>query len=116
HAAIFVLCRAKLKEALGRELQQYENAYLFDFDQIVSTYGRRYLQDGAVWTISHGSALAGTAFGQDTTRLEPLEKISRYYPLATHKLVQHACAELVAMYRTIRQAALVKLALGELAH
>ena len=110
----FVYFIEKLNEALGRELQQYENAYLFDFDQIVSTYGRRYLQDDAVWTISHGSALADTDFEQDTSRLEPLEKISRYYPLATHKLVQHACAELVAMYRTIRQADMVKLVLVDL--
>jgi len=110
----FVYFIEKLNEALGRELQQYENAYLFDFDQIVSTYGRRYLQDDAVWTISHGSALADTDFEQDTSRLEPLEKISRYYPLATHKLVQHACAELVAMYRTIRRADMVKLVLVDL--
>jgi len=110
----FVHFIEKLNEALGREVQQYKNAYLFDFDQIVSTYGRRYLQDDAVWTISHGSALADTDFEQDTGRLEPLERISRYYPLATHKLVHCACTELVAMVRTIRQADMVKLVLVDL--
>ena len=110
----FVYFIEKLNEALGGELQQYENAYLFDFDQIVSTYGRRYLQDDAVWTISHGSALADTDFEQDTGRLEPLERVSRYYPLATHKLIHCACTELMAMVRTIRQADMVKLVLVDL--
>jgi FkbH-like protein len=110
----FVYLIEKLNEALGRELQQYENAYLFDFDQIVGTYGRRYVQDDAVWTLSHGSGLTDTGFEQDTSRLEPLERISRYYPLSTHKIVQHACAELVAMYRTIRQDDMVKLVLVDL--
>src|SRR5207248_6613733 len=110
----FVYFIEKVNEALGGELQQYENAYLFDFDQIVSTYGRRYLQDDAVWTISHGSALADTDFEQDTGRLEPLERISRYYPLATHRLVHCACTELVAMGRTNRQAETVKCVLDDL--
>ncbi|MBV9587403.1 MAG: HAD-IIIC family phosphatase [Alphaproteobacteria bacterium] len=110
----FVYFIEKLNEALGRELQQYKNAYLFDFDQIVSTYGRRYLQDDAVWTISHGAALADTDFDQDTGRLEPLERVSRYYPLAVHRLVHCACAELLAMYRTIRQTNMVKLVLVDL--
>src|SRR5439155_11657968 len=47
----------KLNQALEEELRHYRNAYLFDFDQIVSTYGRRYLQDDAVWTIAHGAVL-----------------------------------------------------------
>ena len=110
----FVYFIEKLNEALGRELQQYENAYLFDFDQIVGTYGRRYVQDDAVWTLSHGAGLTDTGFEQDTSRLDPLERIPRYYPLSTHKIVQHACAELVAMYRTIRQDDMVKLVLVDL--
>ena len=110
----FVYFIEKLNEALGRELQLYKNAYLFDFDQIVSTYGRRYLQDDAVWTISHGAALADSDFEQDAGRLEPLERVSRYYPLAVHKLVHCACSELLGMYRTIRQTDMVKLVLVDL--
>src|SRR3981189_379330 len=38
----FVYFIEKLNEALGQELQQYKNAYLFDYDQVVSTYGKRH--------------------------------------------------------------------------
>src|SRR5205823_9964249 len=88
----FVYFIEKLNEALGGELQQYENAYLFDFDQIVSTYGRRYLQDDAVWTISHGSALADTDFrtryGQARTAREGLSLLPAGNPQA-HPLRLH---------------------------
>jgi FkbH-like protein len=110
----FVYFIEKLNEALGQELQQYKNAYLFDYDQVVSTYGKRHFQDDAVWTISHGAALADTGWEEDDGRLEPVERISRYYPLSTHDFVLHGWAELIAMYRTIRQADPVKLVLVDL--
>jgi FkbH-like protein len=104
----------KLNQALEEELRQYQNAYLFDFDQIVSTYGRRYLQDDAVWTISHGAALSNTGWEDDQARLEPIDQVTRYYPVSTHAFVLHAWAELIAMVRTIRQADMVKLVLVDL--
>ena len=110
----FVYFIEKLNEALGQELQQYQNAYLFDFDQIVSTYGKRRFQDDVLWTISHGAALSDTGWEEDAGRLEPIERVSSYYPLATHDFVVHAWAELTAMYRTIGQADQVKLVLVDL--
>jgi FkbH-like protein len=110
----FVYFIEKLNEALGRELQQYQNAYLFDLDQIFSTFGRRWMQDDAVWILTHGAALGDADWEQDRNRLEPLEKMSRYYPLATGEFVQHAWTELLAMYRTICQTDMVKLVLVDL--
>jgi FkbH-like protein len=110
----FVYFIEKLNEALGQELEQYKNAYLFDYDQVVGTYGKRHLQDDAVWTISHGAALGDTGWEEDGERLEPVERISRYYPLSTHDFVLHAWADLIAMHRTIRQADQVKLVLVDL--
>jgi FkbH-like protein len=110
----FVYFIERLNETLDRELRQYQNAYLFDFDQIVSTFGRRYLQDDAVWTISHGAALSDTGWEDDSGRLEPVDKVSRYYPVSTHNFVLHAWDELIAMVRTIRQTDMVKLVLVDL--
>jgi FkbH-like protein len=110
----FVHFIEKLNEALDEELQQYQNAYLFDLDQIVGTYGRRHFQDDAVWTIAHGAALSDADWEEDRGRLEPLEKMSSYYPLATGEFVQHAWTELFAMHRTIRQTDMVKMVLVDL--
>src|SRR5207302_483463 len=104
----------KLNQALEEELRHYRNAYLFDFDQIVSTYGRRYLQDDAVWTIAHGAVLTDFDWEKDQGRLEPVEEISHYYPLAAHELIPSIWAELTAMLRTIRQTDMVKLVLVDL--
>jgi FkbH-like protein len=110
----FVYFIEKLNEALDDELRQYRNAYLFDFDQIVGTYGRRHFQDDGVWTIAHGAALSDADWEEDQSRLEPLDKMSRYYPLTTGEFVQHAWTELLAMYRTIRQVDMVKLVVIDL--
>ena len=110
----FVYFIEKLNEALDAELRQYNNAYLFDFDQVVGTYGRRHFQDDAVWTIAHGAALSDADWEEDQSRLEPLDKMSRYYPLTTGEFVRHAWTELLAMYRTIRQADMVKLVVIDL--
>jgi len=110
----FVYFVERLNEALDQELRQYKNAYLFDFDQIVSTFGRRHLQDDAVWILTHGSALSAAGWEDDQARLEPIEKVVCYYPMMTHQLLQHTWAELTAMYRTICQTDMVKLVLVDL--
>lgn len=110
----FVYFIEKLNQALDEELQPYKNAYLFDLDQIVSTYGRRHFQDDAVWTIAHGAGLSDADWEEDQGRLEPLDKMSRYYPLMTGQFVHHAWTELLAMVRTIGQADMVKLVLVDL--
>jgi len=110
----FVHFIEKLNEALAAEVGRYSNAYFFDLDQIVSTYGRRYFQDDMVWTIAHGAALSDGDWEEDSGRLELVEKVSSYYPLATPDYLMHAWTELIAMYRTIRQADQVKLVLVDL--
>ena len=110
----FVYFIEKLNEALGEELKQYKNAYLFDLDQLVSTYGRRSIQDDAVWILTHGAALSDAEWEDDRNRLEPVEKVSCYYPVQSYDFVLRIWAELLAMYRTIRQTDMVKLVLVDL--
>jgi FkbH-like protein len=95
----------RLNEALALELACYSNAHLLDFDQIVSTFGRRYFQDDAVSHTGRNAALAGPEF--DGRR--PIKDVNADYPVRIQSYVQSAWAEVVAMYRTIRQIDAVRL-------
>jgi len=98
----------RLNQALANELQNYSNAYLFDLDQIISTYGRRYFSDDVVAALNHGAGISDVGHELDLNRLEPVEPGTSYYPINAH-IPWIAIAELVAMYRTIRRSDEVKL-------
>ena len=99
----------KLNEALAEELRDYPNAYLFDFDQVIATFGRKYFQDDIINITNHNAALSDYDFEFDTERLERPVKASSLYPLKTPQYYQLGWTELLAMYRTIRQFDMVKL-------
>jgi FkbH-like protein len=104
----------KLNEALDEELKRYRNAYFFDFNAVVSTYGSRRFKDDVLWNSSHASALGDSDWELDRDRLDPVEPVSHYYPLQIHDYVKHGWRELLAMYRTARQLDMVKLVLVDL--
>ncbi len=110
----FVCFIEKLNESLATELEHYANAYLFDFDQIVSTFGRRYFQDDAVYQIAHGAALSAADFARDQNRIEPVLRITETYPLRVQRYIGAAWSELVAMYRSLRQIDQVKLVIVDI--
>ncbi len=66
----------KLNEALADELKRYQNAFLFDFDQITSTFGRKYFHDDVLVHTNHGSALTNSDL--DGNRLERVDAITSY--------------------------------------
>lgn len=99
----------KLNEVLTAELQRYSNAYLFDLDQLVATYGRRYFQDDAVWLINHNADLSDFDFDLDADRIEKPVRASSVYPSKRNLFIRLAWTELLANYRTIRQLDMVKL-------
>lgn len=105
----FVYFIEKLNETLADELIKYSNAYFFDMDAVVSTYGRRYFQDDILWQLNHGAALSNEDFSRDQERLEPVVRPQELYPVRLHDIAGYLWMELVAMYRTIRQMDLVKL-------
>lgn len=104
----------KLNEALADELKRFRNAYLFDFNELVGTFGRRSFQDDMAWNTSHASALSDFDWEMDQGRIDPIEKMSSYYPLRTGEFIFLAWRELIGMYRTIIQADQVKLVLVDL--
>ncbi|HVH73452.1 MAG TPA: HAD-IIIC family phosphatase [Stellaceae bacterium] len=105
----FVYFIEKLNEALAEELRGYRNAFLFDLDQIVATYGRRYWQDDAVWITGHNSFLGDGDFILDSERIEPPVLATSVYPSKVRRYRRLIWNELLAMCRTIRQVDMVKL-------
>lgn len=104
----------KLNEALSAELEQYNNAYFFDFDQILSTFGRRNFQDDVLWQFNHNSALSNLDCELDVNRIETAGAARDYYPVKTEQYLQYAWQELVGMHRTITRADAVKLVVIDL--
>jgi FkbH-like protein len=99
----------KLNEALAEELASYRNAFLFDFDQLVGTLGRRWFQDDVLWHGNHGGSLGNGPYELDRNRLEPPDPPTDLYPERVGPYITAAWNELLAMYRTVRQTDQVKL-------
>jgi FkbH-like protein len=99
----------QLNAALDAELRRYNNAYLFDFDQVVVTYGRRYFQDDAVWLANHNANLSDFDYDLDSDRIEKPVRASVLYSVKVGLFERLAWIEMLAMYRTIRQLDMVKL-------
>ena len=98
----------RLNETLARELENYKSAYLFDFDRVIDTYGRRYYSDDVTTALNHAASFGDWSHEFDTARLEPVEPITNYYPV-NGAISAAAVAELLSMYRTLRRADEVKL-------
>ena len=105
----FVYFIERLNFTLAEMLSEYGNTYFFDYDAVISTFGKKYFQDDAVWQTNHNSALTDADFERDQDRLEGPTKASDLYPLKTYLYAQAGLTELLAMYRTVRQLDMVKL-------
>jgi FkbH-like protein len=99
----------QLNVVLDQEIRNCRNAYLLDLDQISATFGRKYAQDDAAWILSHGSILSDFDHYHDRFRMERPQLMSEHYTLRVQPFMEATWAELVGMYRTIRQIDVVKL-------
>lgn len=104
----------KLNEALAGELSAYRNAYYFDLNEILSYYGRRYVQEDSFMATNHGGFLSNYDFTHDQNRLEPPGKATDFYDEQIHPQFLASWQELVGSYRTLRQIDLVKLVVIDL--
>ena len=114
HLSNFAYFVERLNEALARELESYRNAYFFDFDQVVSTYGRRYFQDDNLWQMNHNAALTDADSEFDQNRIEDARRARDFYPARTQEYLEFAWRELVAMHRTLSRTDEVKLVVVDL--
>ena len=103
----------RLNEHLERTVRSSSNAYLFDVDRIVASLGKRFIQDDAVEFISHGSVMPMP--GETHDRMEPVPPLGKHYDIDwPDRFGPAVWAELLAMYRSVRQIDPVKLVVVDL--
>jgi FkbH-like protein len=103
----------QLNERLESLVQSYKNAYVLDIDRISASIGRRYCQDDSITTTSHGGMMSTP--GRITARMEPVATMEEHYKVLWPEIFREALwAEMVNMYRAVRQADAVKLVVMDL--
>jgi FkbH-like protein len=105
----------RLNFRLAAELERYNNAHLFDVDQISASLGRRYIQDDAVCVASHNALLADFDWAKDQNRLEkPSRRVSEIYKIKTGDFIRTAWQQVMADYRMLKQEDSVKMVITDL--
>ncbi len=104
----------KINEALANELKKEQNAYFFDFNEIISTHGRCYFQEDAYMAFNHGGSISNYDFNHDQGRLETACKATDFYEAKVGNIIAAAWQEMISMYRTIRQIDMVKMVVVDL--
>ncbi len=104
----------RLNQCLHEELQRYSNAHVLDLDQIAATFGRKFIQDDSLSQLNHGALLSDADVHLDQDRIAPVPPVSGHHTLHADAFMQSAWAELVALFRTVRQVDAVKLVIVDL--
>ena len=110
----FVYFVEELNKHLDMEARKFNNAYIFDHDQVVATYGRKYFQDDSVWQSNHNSAIIDLDFLYDQERVEGACRASTYLQSKVSEYMGYEWTEILAMYKTIRQMDMVKLVIVDI--
>ena len=105
---------ARLNEQLELLVRSYKNAYVLDIDRISASIGRRYVQDDMMADFAHGST--GGVGGSVSNRIEPVPLIwDHFEKRGGGALFRDAVwAELIGMFRTVRQVDAIKLVVVDL--
>ena len=104
----------KLNEALAAELRALQNTHFFDFNEIISTYGRHYVQEDGYMAFNHGGLLSDFDFSYDQGRLEAAYRATDLYEDRVQNITAAAWQEMISMYRTVRQIDMVKMVVVDL--
>jgi FkbH-like protein len=103
-----------LNRHLAAVVATYGNAYFLDFDGIASGFGKRFIQDDVINASTHGAFLSDFDETRDGDRIEPPKGITEYFDVRVGEFRDAVWAELLAMYRTVRQLDQVKLVIIDL--
>jgi FkbH-like protein len=104
----------QLNRALDCEVRTLPACYVLDIDQIAASFGKKYIQDDAVWQINHATMLSDFDFEYDQGRLEPVTRASELYQTCIYDYVRAIWSEIHAMYRTVRKIDSVKVVVVDL--
>ncbi len=104
---------SRLNEHLENAVRRSKNAYILDLDRISASIGRRYVQDDVMTVVSHNGPMG--FLPPVTTRIEPMAPLQDHYDVQASRLMPRLIwAELLAMYRTVRQIDPVKVVIVDL--
>jgi FkbH-like protein len=103
-----------LNRFLDSQVRKVANCYPVDVNQIAASYGKRHIQDDAVWQTNHASALSDMDFEQDQQRLEKVTAASEVYETKVDEFVLATWIEILGMHRSIKRADAVKLVIVDL--
>ena len=104
----------RLNEALAKALHAYPNAYFFDFNEIAATFGTRFTHEDVISQFNHGGQLHDFDFEYDENRLDPTIRATALWERKFPEVALSSWKELTALYRTIRQADIVKMVVVDL--
>lgn len=104
---------SRLNEELEAAVRSYKNAYVLDIDRIAASIGRSYTQDDSLALTAHGAVMGLVPWITD--RIEPMAPIASHYDVRWHEVFPTAVwAELISMFRVIRQVDAVKMVVVDL--
>lgn len=104
----------KLNQELASEVQHLTNAYFFDINEVISSYGRMFVNEDVHAQFNHGGLLNDFDFEHDDDRLETAGKASAAFESKVEEVLVGSWRELVSLYRTVRQVDAVKLVVIDL--
>lgn len=110
----FVYFIEQLNNHLYEAVARFRSAHILDVDSITAVLGRRYMQDDALWPISHGAAIGDLDEAHDQDRLEPIVGIGALYGPKLVEYVEIFWREALAMWRTVHQADAIKLVIFDI--
>lgn len=104
---------SRLNEELEAAVREYNNAYVLDVDRISASIGRSYLQEDSIALTAHGALIGPSPWITD--RIEPMAPMESHYDIRAHEIFPNAMwAELISMFRIVRQVDAVKLVVVDL--
>ena len=104
----------RLNERLYELVQSTKNAYYLDFDEIISTYGKKSVQDDFTLQSNHGSFLSEISTKTDHARLEPAGSVRDLYLPNVPKIIRTVFEEAVSIHKANHQLDSVKLVIFDL--
>ena len=99
---------------LASEMEGQDGLYLLDVDQVSASFGRQYVQDDSITSLSHGSILTDFGYDHDMNRIEAGGPPSSHFDMKTMEFFDALWLELKAIFRTIRRIDEVKLVIIDL--
>ena len=103
-----------LNEALGRELLNHPDAFLFELNELLAHHGRRFSHEDAFTSSNHGSFVSDFDATHDGSRLEPVGRATHYFDERLGESFAAIWRELMGQYRTVRQVDPIKLVVVDL--